>query len=230
MRNLKSIIIFIGIVICVLAACKRESLPIKPLAALNAINAISDQSSVYVNTLGTDVTYSAFPALGYQSNQVYDLGVDSSQVKIFAQTDTVHAVYNQPVNAISGGIYSIYLFGQTFPYQSLLMKDDIPAVQDSSAGIRFINLSPDSPPIKAIVQGMSDFEVSSLTYKQISDFKLHSAKSSVGGSYTFEIRDAVSDTLLYTYTWYFRPFFCQTLVVTGLLEDNSFSVFSVNNF
>jgi len=193
------------------------------------VNATTDQSAVYVNTLGSGIIYSSFPQLGYGNSHVSLLSTGSPNVEILASADTLHPFYNQNIPTVNGGIYSLYIYGQS-PYQTMLLKDNIPAVQDSSAGVRFINLSPDSQPVTVNIQGDNNAEFSSLAYKGITDFKMLSAKMNVGGVYNFEVRDAATQNVLYTYSWYFKPFFCQTLVINGLQSDGSFSVFSVNNF
>lgn len=228
MKKLRYIVILmIG---CTLySACKRENLPLIPSSALNAVNAVSDQTPVYVNTLGPGIIYSTFSQLYYGSNQVFQLSIGSPNVEVIAPTDTLHPIYDQNISTVNGGIYSLYVYGKT-PYQTLLLKDNIPAVQDSSAGVRLINLSPDAQPVTVNIQGNSNKEFNDLAFKQISNFKMYSAKTNTGGVYNFEIRDAASGTLLATYSWYFKPFFCQTLVISGLETNNTINVFSVNNF
>ncbi|MDB5157429.1 MAG: hypothetical protein JWR50_2136 [Mucilaginibacter sp.] len=211
-------------------SCKKEGLPKVASSALNVVNALADQSSVNVNPFGTNIVYSTFPQLAYQSNQVLTLSPGNSEIAVNVITDTLHTFYNQNVSTVNGGIYSLYLFGQAPTYQTMLLKDNIPAVQDSSAGVRFINLSPDSQSITINIQGSNNIEFTNLDFKQISNFKMYSAKANTGGVYNFEVRDAASGTLLYTYNWYFRPFFCQTLVISGSQANNTINVFSVNNF
>jgi len=227
MKKITIFILLCAVFFC--CACKKEGLPKVASSALNVVNAITNQSSVNVNPFGTPIVYSTFPQLSYQSSEVLTLSPGNSDITVNIVTDTLHTFYNQNVSTVNGGIYSLYLFGQS-PYQTMLLKDNIPAVQDSSAGVRFINLSPDSQPVTVNIQGDNNTVFNSLAYKSITDFKMLSAKMSVGGVYNFEVRDAASGTVLYTYSWYFKPFFCQTLVISGLQSDGSLSVFSVNNF
>lgn len=227
MKNLKYITIFLMVLF---TACKRETLPTIPSSALNVINASADQGSVYVNTFGSPIIYSRFAQLYGHSQQVYSLAPGNNNISVIAVTDTLHPFYNQDINVVKGGIYSLYVYGTAAQYQATVIKDNIPAVQDSSAGVRFINLSPDSQPVTVNIQGSSNAEFTSLAFKQISNFKMYSAKTNVGGVYNFEVRDAASGALLTTYSWYFKPFFCQTLVISGLQSDGSFNLFSVNNF
>lgn len=223
-------IIWLLLVCIVFAGCKKETEIAMPLASLNVTNALSTtQNTVEVNTLGNGVIYSSFPQLSDQSSQEYNIPVGNPPVNVVLTTDTLHPFFKQNIQTVAGGIYSLYLYGQNTP-EALLIQDHIPAVRDSSAGMRFINLSPDSGPVTVNFQGSSQAEFSNLGYKQISDFKLYNAKSSVNGSYVLEIRDAASGNLLLTYTWNFRPFRCQTLVFSGLASNTSQTVFSVNNF
>jgi hypothetical protein len=118
---------------------------------------------------------------------------------------------------------------------TVLLEDKIPLYQDSTSGVRFINLSPNSQPITVNIQGSTLSRFGTLSYKQISDFKPFTTKGqNLSNGYIFEVRDAQSGSLLTMFTWTPKVFFCNTLVITGLVNDNTgnypVSVFQVNHY
>jgi hypothetical protein len=111
------------------------------------------------------------------------------------------------------------------------MQDHIPSHTDSSAGLRFIDLSPGSAAFSINLAGNSpsQTEFSNLGYKQISAFKSYPANSSIGGSYNFEIRTQENDSLITTFSWTYTLHRCHTIVLSGLVS-NGLTVFQVNNY
>ncbi len=236
MKNIKYYAIALFLVVAFLS-CKKEKQVAQPLSSLNVVNTVVNISKIQVNYFGSAVVYGTYLAnINYGANAQYSIPVGSDPITIVAATDTIHPVFNQSINTVAGGIYSLFLCGQSSAVEGVVLQDNIPAVQDSSAGVRFVNLSPNSQPVTINLQGnlATQIEFSGLAYKQVANFKIYPATYKYGTKYTFEIRDAATGTILKTYAWTFRRFFCQTLVIDGLegttSGTNAFNVFSVNNF
>ena len=229
------------IIVMVIASCKKETTSFPTASALNVINASETAPSVTVNFTFNPIAFSKWQGPN-QSPFTYGSSIEFGNlsgnlpIELMASTDTIHPFYKNTVNFPAGSTHSLYVIGNGNQPETLLLQDNIPSYQDSTSGVRFINLSPDSQPITINLQGNppSQTEFLSLAYKQISSFKGYSARSAVGSSYTFEIREAASGTLLTTFTWSFKIFFCNTLVIDGLENNTSgnfpISVFQVNHY
>ena len=68
-------------------------------------------------------------------------------------------------------IFSLLLCGDTLAPDAVIIKENIPYRTDSTAGIRFINLSPNSTPL-SITLSTSDTvnEVTALAYKKYTEY------------------------------------------------------------
>jgi hypothetical protein len=88
---------------------------------------------------------------------------------------------------------------------------------DSTAGIRFVNLSAGSNSVSIDIQGNPNTPIlSSLPYKDITNFELFAANTAAQiNGYTFEFRDASSGNLLTTYTYAVSPFQNITICFIG---------------
>jgi hypothetical protein len=108
-----------------------------------------------------------------------------------------------PLN--KGGIYSLFLCGKdTTSPDYLFTIDTLPyhGPNDSTAGIRFVNLSAGSNPISINLEGSANgSEVSNLGYKGITGFKDYISNSSVTyGGYIFVVRDVATGDSLTTFS------------------------------
>ncbi len=221
-------------------SCKKDNSSTAGIASFTIINAVQGSDPFIADPNGADSVaayFSTTPQIGYGASQEYSLVSGNIPLVVYDIADTVNAVFRNTLSLKGNNIYSLFLAGvyssnaQNKP-DTVLNIDQIPYYgNDSSAGVRFINLSPDSKPISINLAGNpgSQTEFSSLGYKQISAFKTYSAASGVGGSYNFEIRDQASDSLLTTYSWNYILQKNNTIVISGL-ESNGLNLFSVNNY
>jgi hypothetical protein len=103
-----------------------------------------------------------------------------------------------PIASIS----TLFLTGTASSPDTLFTTDVLPyhTAADSTMGIRFMNLSPGSRPVNIRVKGQSGAPIgSNLAYKGTTRFMIMPAGTQQG-DYTFEFRDAVTETLLISYT------------------------------
>ena len=104
---------------------------------------------------------------------------------------------------------------------------------DSSIYLRFVNLSPNSTPVKINIRSNSINEVADLGYKGVSDFKKYKALGATP-NYIFEVRDVTSNAVLATYTLTVSSARFRTIaiVIKGLkgtsTGTDAFSLFQVN--
>jgi len=224
-----------------LVSCKKEanSVKLQPTSSLTVVNGIINSSQLladFANTHPVSIFYSTTHKIGFSSSFEYSLTSGTVPVTIYQRSDTSHNVYANNVNLKGGGIYSLFLSGSNPSKPDAVFTTDIPPYHngaDSTYGIRFINLTPDSAPVSINLQGKANgSEIGSLAYKAITPFKNYPFSNNVM-SITFEVRDAISGVLLTTFVGNPNPFSNNTIVIDGLENDpsgNSMFTFQVNNF
>jgi hypothetical protein len=201
-------------------------------ASLTIVNGTIDIPNMAVNFSPTGFTY--------VQNQTFISDASSLELGVFSGTNVVNlmssvdsaTIYHGALNLVTGKIYSLYVAGLAPNYETILIPDNIPIYPDSAAGVRFINLSPDSQPLNVTLQGSTGTVFSALAYKKITAFKKYIATSNIvnNGGYNFNVTDA-SGNVLTTFNWVPMVFNeSNTLVITGSYINGSVSVFQVNNF
>ena len=195
-----------------MTACKKQSeLTVQNVSSLNIVNACVGEPAVFINFTHSPIDYSQDQSMiSYQSFLGFGKPSGTIPLTIVTTDDTLHPVIQTSLTLARAGIYSYYLIGQPGNLSTLLLSDTIPAYSDSSSGVRFINLSPDSQPLTMNLQGSSpgQNEFANLSYKQISSFRNYAATGIHSNGYNFEIRDASSGNLFTTFTWNPKVFFC----------------------
>lgn len=226
MKYLNKLITLLSIIIFI-ASCKKDEIKTTSLSSLTAVNAVVDGNAMKLGSNATTINNnsSAQLALIAGENNLYLWPVSDSAKPYF----TTNKFLTQ-----NGEVHSLYVFGDTLNPQGMLVKETIPYRTDSTAGIRFINLSPNTADKAlniSLASAPGENEVSNLAYKQYTQFK--SYPSLYNSSYEFEIRNdtsAAPKTPLATFSLLSSevPRFANiTLVIhqagTGL------SIFRVNN-
>ncbi len=105
----------------------------------------------------------------------------------------------------------------TKEHPEVLYLDDLPpAPTDSSAGIRFVNLSPGLDHISINIAGQSPgSEVADLPYLQPSSFKKYNARAN-SNQYVFEMVDKSTGEIILTYPFTLVPFTNTNICLRGL--------------
>jgi hypothetical protein len=202
-------IIFLGMMI--ISSCKKDTFQNRPVASLTLINTVTGGEPV---------------KLGSQASTIYNnsasqlaVNVGGYELYIWPEGDSAHPYYTYAkFNAADREVYSLFLGGTPSAVDGILIKEDIPYRMDSTGGIRFINLSPDSPPLDISLSSTPAVnEVSNLVYKQFTEFRSYPALASTD-LYTFEIKDASTGDVILTYDCDPIPRFSNiTLVISGLI-------------
>lgn len=210
MKKLRSIILLIFI-----SACTRVDPP-QGTSSLVLVNAVVGTDKLVTNfeagtplksylkaahlTYGLDVI--SYP--GSELNRFHAYS-GTKQLALFKYPDTTaHStpLFNLTLNLPVGSMNSLFLTGTPEAPESVFTTDQPPyhPLKDSTAGLRFVNLSPGSGSISINIQGKPNgSEVNNLPYKSITGFKNYPATSDVS-SYVLEFRNAETGTLLFTYT------------------------------
>jgi hypothetical protein len=232
--------LILGLVL--LSGCAKTSFDgTVPVAALNVINAAMDVPSLNVNFTATPIPYYLYQQpVSYGSSYEWAVAPGDSPIVIVSSLDTSSSIFTGNFKFVPQAIYSLYVLSGTSGGQGnvLFQQDTIPVYTDSAAGVRFINLSPDSHPLTVNLQGNppSQTEFSPLAYEQISSFKQYSATSVVAnnGGYSFEVHDQSTGILYTTITWNYQVYRNNTMVICGsvnpLNTTTPIMVFAVNNY
>lgn len=207
-------------------SCKKQSIPpIGSVASLNIVNALPTSVALipvqgttgpkYTNVLpslpqyGSYQNFTGAQTVSYGSS--FLIGPPSGSLQLYlvqrnADTIVNHGqvskfMFNQSLTLNVNKVYSLFIIGKdTTAPDYLFVQDTLPYHADSSAGIRFANLSTGSNPISVDIKGQANgSEVASLSYKGITSFKGYPTPYTIS-SYVFEFRDAASGTLLASYT------------------------------
>ena len=202
--------------------CKKDSVS-SNLASVNITNAI---------TGGAILKYGANSSTIANNSYVqFKVGGGSNNIYVYAATDSLHPYFNQTMDLENGGVYSLFLLGGlSAAIEGLLIKDTIPFQSDSTAGVRFVNLSSNSNLLNVSLSTTPTvMEVSNLGYKQYTSFKTYPAKSS-NANYIFQIRKASDNSILTTYTLSTPRFANVTLVIRGVVGTTpALGITRVNN-
>jgi hypothetical protein len=189
------------LVISVALSCNKEKVDLTSYpATINLVNAIaSPDSDIKMNFTGKKITYSDSKNLGYYnydgkySNGALTFGLSTGvnhPLNITLARDTTKFIFNQSITCQKGDIYSLFMTGYIDAPTGLLIKDILPQHPDSTTGVRFINLSPNSSSLSVNISGNNNgSEVDNLPYKSYTQFIALPAKLAIE-NYLFEIRDA----------------------------------------
>lgn len=246
------------VLLLVITACRKERNTPPGTASLMVINAVPGTDALVVNFSDADT----LPNYYLNTQRIrYATFLPDYQFSAYSGTQTLR-LYNYPdtlpknnplavvtLHLPVGSINTLFVTGTLSQPDTLLSVDQPPyrAVTDSTAGIRFVNLSPGSAPISINLQGQpAGSEVKLLSYKGITGFKSYAARYT-DSVYTFEFHDAATGQLLCTFTatginnsssdpnnpantWRFRN---RTLALTGLPGNGSGSpqnILLINNY
>jgi hypothetical protein len=209
------------------ASCKKSTISLSPLASLNVTNAVVGGKTVKLNSnIGDSATNYNY--------KVFGLNVGNNSVYIYPTDDSTHPYYSNMVQTNNGDVYSLFLAGNVATkVDTVLLRESIPTYTDSSYAVRFINLVFNSQPITITLStSPSVAQFTGIIYKQASAFKTYTAKLSVATD-TFQVRDAVTNSILASYPIVKPRFFSCTLAWKGMVGGtgtNTPSLLRVNNY
>jgi hypothetical protein len=210
--NYKSKLIYVLIAgtTCIQGGCQKTgSVPSTfGVASFTVVDAIPNTYQIIpvINTSGPIAYFNNAQSIYYGSFGEYSPPAGSDTVYVVHDDDTLD-VGPKAAGQMFYGIlsfskrnsYSLFLCGSdTTSPDYLFTNDTLPYHEDndSTVGIRFVNLSTGSSPISINLQGNPNgSEVRGLSYKGITGFKDYSSSSLISSSsqgYTFVFRDAVS--------------------------------------
>lgn len=219
-------------------SCSKTSAKESTVAAVNVINANVGSQGIIPN-LWSSVPDIYYPftytinsqSISFGSVNEFPIVAGNTPLNIVQAIDTTTIVFQGTFNFKMDYIYSLFVAGSTTTPDTMLVQDNIPHLpySDSTDGLRFVNLV-QGESISIDYVGGSGNVASGLSYKGIigfQQFPANSAEQATG--YTFEFRDAESDSLLTTLQVTIMPNLCQTLIFGGSAAAG-YSAFTENDF
>lgn len=185
------------------SACKKDKVDFKSTANIYIVNAVAGGGAIKVNPgAGKGFTYKTAADQAFGTGAVYGAFTGSTNIIIVSSADSTQTIFNrtinlQPINTLylagqSPNIDTLYRVEKNFPYISQSQATLNP---DNSMYIRFINLCPNSTPVKINIRNSLTNEVESLAYKAITDFIKYPALTTTP-NYVFEVRSVADNSLI----------------------------------
>lgn len=190
----KFIFCLITVLAIVFISCKKDAPNYRPLSSLKVVNTLTGGAVVKVNNNGTTVSNNAVAD--------FSLPIGNPDIYVYPVADSANPYYtsNKGVAVSEGDIFTCFIGGNVANKTALLVKENLPVHTDSTAGVRFINLSPGSPVVKVTLStstGTSEF--GDIVYGQPTEFKSYAA-ASINSTYTFQVRNAANNTIIASIT------------------------------
>lgn len=181
-----------------LIGCKKDSERNQPVASLRIINALIGGGNVKLNANERD------SALRYNAKS-FGLALvnNHASILVWPSGESGKPYYSKIIEAQDSDIFSLFLFGWHGNVESMLIKEQIPSWNsDSVVGIRIAHLAQGIGGINITLKKDPTTPIfRQISYKTVSDIaKIPLPRVIPAGSASFEVRDAVNDKLLTTYT------------------------------
>jgi hypothetical protein len=179
------------------------------LTTLVVANTNNDNKAIKVNAESLNWK-SISDSLTPYSSKLYMAKIGPQLLKIAQSSDTSKIIFQGSEN-LKTGCYSLFITGSPLTPDTLFRyENNLPFVigdiniakgVDSVVMVRFVNMISNSPKLKIQIANNTTPEVSESTYKSVSDWKAYSSKASGTTNYVFQIRNADTNTLLFSYTF-----------------------------
>jgi hypothetical protein len=236
----------------VIQSCKKEE-GTSALASLTVVNAAIDVAAAKAYASDKKANWSGIVVADAINHAFFKhLGVFAGTKNVVAvnSADTTKTLYSGTGEFKEAGLNTLFLCGQAGSYEGVYLADEnLPTYTEEVIGIRFINLSPNSPAISINLTATPAVnETTNLAYKQKSEFKPYPGNAAViTTGIAFQVRNATTGALLASYTLPAAPvspyttatvaqarFKNVTLVIKGLVGTttgaNAFGVFPVSHY
>jgi hypothetical protein len=216
------------IAITTFSSCKKDEIKTSPLTSLTVGNFKISGKTVRLGSNATTI------ANNNTNGTAMAIVAGTNDLYVWPVGDSLHPYFVSPKFATQDReVYSLFLCGDTLTQDAVIIKENIPYRTDSTAGIRFINLSPNSTPLNITLSTdpVGTAQVLNLAYKQYTEYR--SYPGLYNSAYTFQVRDGVTNNILTTFAFTAStlPRFANvTLVIRGKVGTTpALGVTRVNN-
>jgi hypothetical protein len=231
-------LIFLLFAFEVFISCSKSSSAPSTVAAVSVVNAnVGSQGiipNMWASTPGLNYPFTYTnngQTIGFGSVNEFSIIAGKSLISFVQATDTTAPFFSETIDFKVGDIYTLFVAGNNTNPDTMFVQDIIPHLPyaDSSTGLRFVNLV-QGESITVDIQGSTGNVATGLSYKGLAGFTQFSANSAEQATgYTFEFRDAESDSLLTTLQVTLMPNLCQTLIFAGS-GSAGYTAFSENDY
>lgn len=195
------ILILMAILGGFLYSCKKEKT--KEVASLQMVNAAVGFNALKVNATGNPANFTTYPdSLTYAESIMRGVLLSTKSIEV-GSSKSVAPILSLSQDFVSGGMYSLYLTGQSPNLEAILRKEEpypLYNVSDSAFAVRAINLISNSGPLKVTLSrtaSVNEFE--GIAYKQQTAFKKYALKAvDAKLAFNFQLRNE-NNVVLNTY-------------------------------
>jgi uncharacterized protein DUF4397 len=178
-----------------MAGCKKSAIEQEPLSSITIANVIVGGMQAKLKGY-----IAAVQNINNNAGMTFTLPAGNNQLFVWPVTDSTKPYYNAPLTTANQEIYSLFLTGTPDAVESLVIKENLPVQNDSSFGVRFINLAPGSPAVKLTLSTTPTVsEFGNVEYKAVSAWKNYPA-TYTQPIYTFQVRHAATDVVIASLT------------------------------
>lgn len=193
--------------------CKKNEFKALPIASITVANVVVNGLPIRIGSNLTSISNNSYSQIS--------MWPTDGDLYVWPVDDSTHPYYNNSKFAIQDHeMYSLYVYGQLNNTEGMLINENLPYHADSTCGVRIINLSPNSPALNVTLSTTPTInEVSSIAFKDHTEFKIYPAKAA-NTTYVFQVRKAIDNSLITSYTLSTPRFANVTLVIRGLIGGN----------
>jgi hypothetical protein len=205
---MKKVYLFLSLSLTLISilSCKKDEYQLRNTASVMIVNAAIANGNIKAN-VGADNTFLFAKAIEipYGSSGLYGTYMGVQNINIMSSTDSTKSFYRKTMSLKP--LSTIYICGQNPIIDTIFtIEDNLPSIYSGSVTnpenalyLRFINLSPNSPPLNINIRTVTSNEITGLAYKATSTFKKYEALTTTA-NYIFEIRDSQTNIVQTTFT------------------------------
>ena len=229
------------------SSCEENESNIPSVATIRIVNAVQDIGTVDLRGFEGNISFFGANAVRYGSDFRFTIPTSTPTILMIApESDTLNVLYNETINLEeTGGIYSLFLYGDSTQVQALTIQDEFINYTDSVFGTRFINLSEDSEPVTirnvaldtAGVRDTTEL-ASNIAFQDVTSFSEFEVTNRIE-NHTFQYLDQSGDILasvtIPQFSFFSPPYFKNiTLGLIGRSDDgeggNNLSIMTIEHF
>lgn len=240
-------ILLTALVLIISSSCEENESNIPSSATIRIVNAVQDIGTVDLRGFEGNISFFGANTIRYGGDFRFTIPTNTpATLMITPETDTLNVLYNEIINLEeTGGIYSLFLYGDSTQVQSFTIRDEFINYTDSVFGARFINLSEDSEPVTirnvaldtAGVRDTTEL-ASNIAFQDVTSFSEFEVTNRIE-NHTFQYLDQSGNILasitVPQFSFFSPPYFKNiTLGLIGRSDDgeggNNLSITTIEHF
>lgn len=247
MKKIKNIYLLVFFALLFFSACEENERAIPQVSTVRIVNAIQDIGTVDLRGFDGSFPFFGLSTISYGGSFRFTIpSAEPISLTITPASDTLNTIFDDVLTLDeAGGIYTLFLLGDSTGVNSYLIQDKIINYQDSIYGASFVNLSSDSESvtvrnIAVDTTGVRDttFIASDISFQSVTQFFQFEATSRIE-NHTFQYLDSEGNILASAtvprFFFFDPPYFKNiTLTLIGRSDDgnggSNLSIATINHF